>query len=317
MQLNMSARIIAEEAIRLGYKVEQYESKHLIKVTKGGEWVFFNGSCHSKQSSVGKTIADFKNLTRQILTKVNLPMAKGGMFFTKEEGLEFARDVGWPLVYKPTDGRHGRGVVVGIDNEHALTELIGEPTQRGYILEQVLQGKDFRVVVIGHKFFCATHREPAYVVGDGENTIEQLVEAENKNPERGDGHEANLTKITIDSLGQAYLQEQGMTAETIASKGRKIYLRKTAGLSTGGVGIDVTDEVGEENKRLFEKVARECDLSLVGIDVMAETLVVPITSQQKAGIIELNASPGLRMHHYPFKGETRNVAGKLLVYVFS
>lgn len=318
MPLNASARILAKEAEQRGYSIERFYDKHLLKITKGDAWVYTRGSRHSKQSSVGMTIADYKGLTRQIVTAINPQlMAEGGHFMDVEGGVAFANRVGYPIVYKPSASRHGKGVVVGIEDEARLRRVIGEKVDyRGYILEKPLVGNDYRILVIGYRMVAAAHRLPAFVEGDGKQSIAKLVDEENKNPDRTEGHQGNLTTMKIDELVLGYLEEQGRSLDSVPEKGERVFLRKTAGLSTGGVGIDVTDEVGEKNKMLFEKIARAADLSTVGIDVMADNLREPITEQARAGMLELNASPGLRMHHFPYKGKSRNVAGEILDYVF-
>jgi cyanophycin synthetase len=317
-KLNASSRIMNEEALRRGYQVEAFNDPHLLRITNQGVTWFTRGTRHSKQSSVGMTIADYKSLTRQVVTRWEPRlMAEGEVFYNRGEGLDYADKLGYPLVFKPSAGRHGKGVVVGVRSRDELSEIIGDKVDyRGYILEKLLVGNDYRVVVIDYRFVAATQRVPAFVVGNGESTIGWLVEQENLNPNRGEGHAANLTRITIDKLVEAYLTEQHLSVTSVPAKDQRVYLRKTAGLSTGGVGIDVTDEVSVENRQLFEEVAKKCDLNTVGIDVMAQTLKEPILNDPHAGILELNSSPGLRMHHYPYQGVPRNVAGAILDLLF-
>ena len=318
MNLNASARIIREEALKRGYGVETFEDKHLLRISHKGKTFFTRGSRNSKQSSVGMTIADYKGLTRQILEKMGAPMAKGKVFFDRESGLEWARESGFPVVYKPSASRHGTGVVVGIKNEDELKKVLSISFDyRGYVLEHLLVGNDYRVLVVGNKVVATAQRLPAFVDGDGVSSIERLVEVENENPDRGEGHLANLTKIAIDDLSASYLEEQDLGSESVVEKGKRVFLKKTAGLSTGGVGVDVTGEVCTENIKLFERISFEADLSVVGVDVMAETLSTPLEKQEKAGILELNASPGLRMHHYPYLGKSVNAAGAILDLLFS
>jgi cyanophycin synthetase len=261
------------------------------------------------------TIANYKGLTRQVLERAHLPMAQGGVFANKRSGMDFAKKAGFPLVFKPGSGAHGQGVVVGIKKEEDLESILDKNKHKKFILETMLAGRDFRVVVINFKFFAATMRLPAFVTGNGKLTLSELVAKENKRPQRKTGHKGILSKIVIDDLVEAYVREQGLSWELIPEQDVKIFLRKTANLSTGGVGVDVTDEVGIGNRKIFEKIAVECDLNTAGIDVMADNLKEPLSQQEKAGILEVNASPGLRMHHYPYQGEPRNVAGALLDFV--
>jgi len=109
-----------------------------------------------------------------------------------------------------------------------------------------------------------------------------------------------------------YLKEQAYGLDSIPAEGIEVYLRKTANLSSGGEAWDVTDEVCQENRNLFEKIAKVCDLNTLGIDMMCQTLKSPIEFQENAGVIEINGSPGLRMHHYPLQGKPRNIAAIIL-----
>jgi cyanophycin synthetase len=175
-----------------------------------------------------------------------------------------------------------------------------------------LQGTEYRVVCVDYQFVAAAFRKPAHVVGDGQHSIEELVAEKNQHPWRGKGHINNLSLIEIDELVVSYLQNQGYEPSSVPATGVEVALRKTANLSTGGEAWDVTDTVGPENKALFESIARACDLNVCGIDIMCSSLSEPITQQAQAGVIEVNASPGLRMHHYPIQGTPRDVAGIIL-----
>jgi cyanophycin synthetase len=180
------------------------------------------------------------------------------------------------------------------------------------LFEEMLRGTEYRVVCIDYTLQAVAFRKPAHVIGDGTHTIQQLIDEKNRHPWRGEGHENNLTKIIVDETVHNVLAEQQLTLDAVPTQDREVLLRKTANLSTGGEAWDVTDQVCAENKFLFEKIARVCDLSIVGIDVMCESLSTPIEQQSHAGVIEVNASPGLRMHHYPIQGKARNVAQTIL-----
>jgi cyanophycin synthetase len=275
----------------------------------GKSW-YVRGSRTSLQSSVGKTIADFKPLTKSILQHFGLPTARGITITTTEE-LPQLTQLTFPLVMKPVDDRHGRGVQVGITSLSEATHLFTAYGKR-VIFEEMLKGTEYRIVCVDYKFVAAAFRKPAFVTGDGKLTIAELVAEKNKHPWRGSGHENNLSLIEIDELVIAHLAEQGMTPQSIPQQKVEVFLRKTANLSTGGEAWDVTDTVCAENRVLFEKIAKACDLNVIGIDIMCQTLTEPITAQKHAGVIEVNASPGLRMHHFPMQGTSKNVAKIIL-----
>ena len=225
--------------------------------------------------------------------------------------------MGYPLVIKPIDGNHGKGNTTNITNyEQALKAFAAaKEYNRSLIVEKFITGYDFRALVINYKFVCAALRTPASVTGDGEHTIQWLIEETNKDPRRGYGHEKVLTQITIDQFTQKMMDDHGYTLETIPKKNELVLLKPTANLSTGGTSTDVTDEVHPANIFMFERIARIIGLDICGIDVMATDLQTPV-SENGGAILEVNAAPGFRMHLEPAKGLARNVAEPVIEMLF-
>ncbi len=299
-----------EEAQKMGISCTAFNDHETILMEYQGKNWYTRGSRTSFQSSVGKTIADIKSLTKEVLTHFALPTARGVVITAIAEVSKLS-ELTFPLVMKPIDASHGTDVHVGVKNLEEATKLFTTYGKR-VLFEEMLEGIEYRIVCSNFKFVAAAFRKPAFVVGDGTHTITQLVAEKNTHPWRGSGHENNLSLITIDALVTEYLAEQNLTPESIIEMGQEVFLRKTANLSTGGEAWDVTDTVCAENKELFEKIARACDLNIVGIDIMCSSLETAISTQPHAGIIEVNASPGLRMHHFPMQGTPRNVAKIIL-----
>lgn len=308
--LNASSRIMQEEAEKRGITCTTFDDNETLLMEYQGKSWYTRGSRTSLQSSVGKTIADFKPLTKSVLRHFGLPTAKGVMVKTADQ-LSQLENFSYPLVMKPVDDRHGRGVHVGIKSLEEATKLFTEYGKR-VIFEEMLQGTEYRIVCVDYKFVAAAFRKPAFVTGDGTHTITELVATKNEHPWRGAGHANNLSLIEIDEMVKEYLTEQGLTPESVPEVGRDVPLRKTANLSTGGEAWDVTDSVCAENRALFEKIAHACDLNVLGIDIMCDSLEKPIVDQPNAGVIEVNASPGLRMHHFPMQGTPKNIAGMIV-----
>ncbi len=313
LTLNASSRIMHESALKQGIKCTLFDDNETIFMEKDEKQWYTRGSRTSLQSSVGKTIADYKPLTKKILTHFSLPTARGCVVKTETE-LDQLKTLTFPLVMKPVDERHGKGVIVGIKTMEEAQRHFS--AQKGIVLfEEMLSGTEYRIVCVGYQFVAAAFRKPAHVIGDGVHTVQQLITEKNKHPWRGEGHQNNLSLITVDELVTEYLNEQGSALDAVPLQGTEVHLRKTANLSTGGEAWDVTDTVCPENAAVFEQIARVCDLNVIGIDIMCTSLTTPITMQKNAGVIEVNASPGLRMHHYPLQGSPRNVAGSILKYV--
>jgi len=183
------------------------------------------------------------------------------------------------------------------------------------IFERYITGYDYRALVINYKFEAAAMRKPATVVGNGIHTIKELVDRLNQDPQRGEGHENVMTKITIDDATLHLLEKKGYTIDTILPIGEECCLKTTANLSTGGTATDVTDTVHPKNRQLFQRIARLVGLDVCGIDIMAHDLSTPI-AENGGAIIEVNAAPGFRMHLQPSVGKPRNVAAPVLDMLF-
>jgi cyanophycin synthetase len=240
-----------------------------------------------------------------------IPTAKG-VLLTAEDNFSDVAQLQFPVVAKPTSDRHGVGVVTGLKNLEEVQSYWSNAGRRPTLVEEQLVGTEYRIVCVDYQFVAAAFRKAAHVVGDGHSSIAQLIEVKNQHPWRKKGHKGNLTLIEVDEIVQANLQKQHLTLESIPAPQQEVLLRTTANLSTGGEAWDVSHEVCPENVQLFERIARVCDLNIIGIDVMCTTLRQPIVAQPHTGVIEINASPGLRMHHYPIQGEVINVAERIL-----
>ncbi len=298
------------EAEARGIKCTPFPDQETILMEQGNRSWYVRGSRTSLQSSVGKTIADYKPLTKIILNHFNIPTAKS-VLIESEDNFDQLNNLKFPVVVKPTSERHGVGVLVGLKDALEVANLFNK-SKKPMLVEEMLQGKEYRVVCIDYKLVAVAFRKSAHVIGDGRHTISELVIEKNKHPWRGSGHTNNLSLITVDDSVTSLLSESGYSVDSIPEENTELQLRKTANLSTGGEAWDVSSEVCPENKELFEKIAKVCDLNTVGIDVMCRSLGSPIITQPDAGVIEINASPGLRMHHFPIKGQAVNVAAKIL-----
>ena len=262
---------------------------------------------------IGHGIADDKQWTKQILEDAGVPVPKGWVCESFEEALEAARYIGYPVVTKPLIGNHGRGVSTDIGDDAMLREAYDAAGSKhgSVIVEQYMRGEDHRLLVIDGKLVAAARRRPAHVTGDGASTLQQLIDRENADPRRGVGHENLLTLIQLDEQSHRLIAAQELTLESVIPKGSVVFLKSTANLSTGGSATDVTDSVHPEVRYVAERCARFIGLDVIGIDLVAETLSRPL-EEQSAGVVEVNAGPGFRMHIAPTHGEGRDV-GKAVV----
>jgi len=268
-------------------------------------------------SALGVEIADDKERTKNLLSSMGIPVPEGTPVDTFEEALEEAEAIGYPVVIKPLSGNHGRGISTNLLNEQELKVAFEIATKISdtVLVEKFLNGFDYRMLVIGGKFVAASLREPAYVVGNGKDSIKQLIDKINEDPERGIGHEKNLTQITMDRITMQRLKLLNLKPESILDEGEKVYLKSTANISSGGTALDVTDQVHPLNKLMAERISRIIDLNVIGIDIVANSLDKPL-QKGSAGIIEVNAAPGFRMHLNPTKGTPRNIAAPIVDMLF-
>ena len=183
------------------------------------------------------------------------------------------------------------------------------------IVERYIPGHDYRMLVIGNQLIAAARRDPPHVIGDGKHTIRQLVDQVNLDPLRGDGHATALTKIRFDDIALATLSKQDFNADSIPENGKRILLRNNANLSTGGSATDVTDEVHPELAARIVTAAKMVGLDIAGVDLVAETMTKPM-EEQSAGIVEINAAPGLRMHLNPSFGKGRPVGEAIISTIY-
>jgi cyanophycin synthetase len=312
-----SNRIMAAEAVSLGLRVahvaDAADGQGLLLIEGRGCRFHAMGSMISVQSAIGREIARDKALTKAVLARAGLPVARG-VVIRDEHDLARLVDLEPPWVLKPLDGTHGDGVVVGIATMQAVAAVWAE-RRRPLLCEALLRGREHRVVCVGPRLVAAALRKPAFVVGDGEHSVSELVAAKNREPQRSHGHHGDRTRIDIDDEVHRELSRRQLHPGSIPRAGEEVVLRRRANLSLGGEAYDVTDEVCAANRALFVRVAEAVDLRVVGIDVMSETLAEPLADQLGAGIIDVNARPGLRMHHAPSGGQPRNVARAILELV--
>ena len=304
---------IVDEAVARDIPYIRLNDESLVQLGYGKNQVRFRATMTDKTSSIAVDLASNKDETKRMLGEAAIPVAKGYCISQESQLSETIEKIGFPLVFKPLDGNHGKGASINVKTHEEAVNAFhhAKKYSRRIIIEKFIEGFDFRVLVINHKFIAAALREPAHVIGDGKSTIRELIEKENKDPRRGYGHENVLTEISIDRETEEQLAKKSYTTETILKKDELCYLKGTANLSTGGTSTDVTDMVHPHNIFICERISRIIGLDICGIDIMAQNLSEPLESTGGV-ILEVNAAPGFRMHLAPSKGLPRNVAAPVI-----
>jgi cyanophycin synthetase len=261
-------------------------------------------------------IASDKQLTKTLLDQAGCPVPAGDTVTSLAQAQRVARRLG-TVTIKPLAANQGKGVTTTCSTPEEVERAF--EFARGYgrhvIVEEYLRGRDYRVLVTGRKIAAASWRRPPHVTGDGEHTVRQLVEIENRNPARGDGHTNILTKIPLDELASQVLAAQGYALDDVLPEGVSVDLRGNANLSTGGTAEDVTDLLPDETRDICIRAARTIGLDVAGIDIVCQDIGQPLR-EQKGGIIEVNAAPGIRMHQYPSRGTPRDAGAAIVEAIF-
>ncbi|MGB3145162.1 MAG: cyanophycin synthetase [Maribacter sp.] len=316
-RLGPSTGSIVEEAASRGIPWIRLNKYSLCQLGYGANQKRIQATVTSETSSIGVELACDKEDTKHLLVQAEVPVPRGEII-TKESSLEAScKYIGFPLVIKPIDGNHGRGITVDINSyEHALTAFhAAQEVSRRVIVEKYVTGEDYRLLVINNKLVAAALRSPAHVIGDGKSSIEDLVTEVNKDPRRGYGHEKELTIITINDLTKTIIKDAGYEVSSILPKGERLILKDTANLSTGGTAEDVTDIVHPANIAMAERISKIIDLDICGIDIMTSDISQPL-SETGGAVLEVNAGPGFRMHLAPTTGLPRNVAAPVVDKLF-
>ena len=263
-----------------------------------------------------------KDDCKAFLKTLGFPVPEGDIVFSEKEALAAARQIGYPVAVKPVVGHKGIGVTADIQDSKELLSAynralaaIPEDQLTRIIVEKSISGSDFRLLCVNGRFVAATERRPASVVGDGYLTLAELIRQENRKPARLDSPTSPMSKIQIDEAMELYLDEQRLSLDSVIEKGRTVYLRKVANLSAGGISIDATQTVHDDNIILAQDIAQYFQLTCLGIDVITKSLSESWKSSNFA-ILEINAAPGVLMHLKPSVGESVDVPSHILETFF-
>ncbi|WP_443945696.1 cyanophycin synthetase [Pedobacter sp. AW1-32] len=312
-RLGPSTGSIVEEAVSRNIPWIRLNKSSLVQLGYGKNQVRFRATMTEHTSSIAVDIASNKEETKRLLTEAAIPVASGVTISNVEDLETSVQKVGFPLVFKPLDGNHGKGATINVktlEESYSAFEYAKSYSRR-VIIEKFITGYDFRVLVINNKMVAAAQRNPAHVKGNGVNTIQELIDLENEDPRRGYGHENVLTEISVDRDTLDLLAKLEYTLDSVPQDGETVYLKSTANLSTGGTSVDVTDLVHPQNIFICERISRVIGLDICGIDIMAKNLTQPLT-ENGGVVLEVNAAPGFRMHLAPSEGLPRNVAASVI-----
>ncbi len=273
----------------------------------------------SETKHIAVEISCDKEDTHNLLNDLGLPVPQQLMIYSDRQAVRAAKRIGYPVVVKPLNANHGRGVSINLSTDEqvelAFAEAQKHGTSRAVLVESYLSGYDHRMLVVNNELVAVAKRVPGHVVGNGKDSIEKLIEVVNLDPRRGVGHEKVLTRLELDTQAERLMEEGGVNKDTILEDGQVFFLRSTANLSTGGTAIDVTDIVHPDNRDMAIRAIRAIGLDIGGVDFLTDDISRSY-KEIGGGICECNAAPGFRMHVAPSEGQPRDVAGKVMDMLF-
>lgn len=313
--LGPTTRAITEAAARRNIPCRRDGTGNRIQLGYGKYLHYVQAAMTDQTSAIAMELAQDKDETNDRLRRSGIPVPKGKVVYSLKQASKAADEIGRPVVVKPLTGRQGYGVSLEVTSAEELKIAFKEAKKfsSAVLVEEMFLGRNYRVTIVGGRMVAASERLLPHVIGDGLNSIRELIAIENRNPLRGDGHEKPLTKIKVDSDVVTHLQHAGLTLETVPVRGAQITLSNRSNLSTGATAEDVTDQVDPGITRMCERAARLVGLDVCGIDLVIPDISEPISS---GGVIEVNASPGLRMHHHPSAGTMRDVGQAVVDSIF-
>ncbi len=262
-------------------------------------------------------IASDKRLTNQILSDLGLPVPRQERVRGPEDAVAAAEKLGFPVVVKPLDGNHGKGVSINLTTPEQVLMAFEKAYEYSsvVIVETFQEGHDYRILVVNGKVVAAAQRVPGHVVGDGRHSVAELVEIVNQDPRRGIGHEKVLTRLELDHQAERLLAAADLGPDSVLPEGRIFYLRSTGNLSTGGTSVDKTDAIHYDNRIMAERAVKAIGLDVGGVDFISPD-ITRSHKQVSGAIVEVNAAPGFRMHTAPTEGTPRDVAGPVIDMLF-
>ncbi|MGE0607788.1 MAG: cyanophycin synthetase [Pirellulales bacterium] len=315
--LGPSTRSIVEAATRRGIPFRRLNTGSMVQFGHGTHQRRIIAAESDNTSAIAESIAQDKDLTRDLLQTIGVPVPVGRPVENADDAWEAACDIGLPVVVKPQYGNHGRGVATNLSTREQVVAAFAAAKEEGssIMVEKFAPGSDHRLLVIDGKLVAAARREPAHVLGDGRLNILELIDRVNADPRRGEDHGKSLTKIKLDPVALQVLEDQGCTPLSVPAAGRKVLIRRNGNLSTGGTACDVTDSVHPSVAQHAIDAVRVIGLDIAGVDIVCTDITQPL-EEQGGIIVEVNAGPGLRMHIEPSDGQPRPVGDAIIDSMF-
>lgn len=309
-----STAAIVKAAQNRGIPWRRLDDGNLLQLGYGKRRRLVEAAVTDRTSIIAVDTVGDKARTKSVLHEAGVPVPYGGAARSLEEALELFREIGATVVVKPLDGNKGKDITLGVTSEDELKAAFEKAVSRCgvVVIEEEMKGRDYRLLVVNGRMVAASERRPSTVRGDGKRTISELIDELNEDPLRGEDHELPLTKVKKNDALREFLGRSGLNLESVPEQGESVVLTANANLSAGATAVDVTDVVHPATQRVGERAAALVGLDICGVDLVTSDISQPLDG----GILELNASPGLRMHVAPSEGQPRDVGGAIVDGLF-
>lgn len=316
--LELSTQMVIKEAQNRSIEVEVLDwEDNFIRLKKGAKTEYVKQATRtSADTYIAPLIMENKEVTKIVLRENNISVPDGISVSSIDVAAgSFQHFSGRDIVVKPKSTNFGKGVVIlrkpysKTDFENAIKHAFEHDSS--VMIEEFIEGKEYRFLVIDDEVAAILHRVPANVTGDGIRTIEELVTEKNKDPLRGKGYVTPLEKIALGQIEKDYLEFQGKSFNTVPQAGETVYLRENSNISTGGDSIDFTDDIIDEYKAIAVQAAKAAGARICGADIIIRDIKA-IPEKGNHSIIELNFNPALHIHDFPYKGLNRRIEAKVL-----
>lgn len=314
-ELGPSTRAIVEAAEQRNIPWRREGEESLVQLGYGKHRHYIQAAMTDRTSATAVELVQDKDYTKTLLSRAGIPVPEGRVVKSTTEAIAAMHELGAPVVVKPLTGRQGNGVSIGLETADEMQQAYQDASlfSPAVLVEKLLTGRNYRLLVVDYKLVAASERKPCTVTGDGKHTIKELIDLEDRNPLRGEGHEKPLTQIRVDHSVVQHLKRIGLTTKYVPRDKEEVTLSERVNLSAGATARDVTDEVHPSIKSMCERAARLVGLDICGVDLITENISEPV---KRGGILELNAGPGLRMHCFPSEGQPRDVGGAIVEMIY-
>lgn len=316
--MELSTQLLLREAIRRGVLIEMMDRKeNFVKLQRDENIKYVKQATKTSLDNYASVLAmENKLVTKKILCGHGLRVPNGQEYSTVETAkADFPLFQGKPVVIKPNQTNFGTGITILKDNtdEEVYRRAIDIAFEYDstILVEEFIDGKEYRFFLIGDEVAGILHRVPANVTGDGTKSIRELVGVKNQDPLRGKGYRTPLEKIQLGEAEAIFLQAQNKNFDYIPASGETVYLRENSNISTGGDSIDFTDRIPDSYKQIAIEAAKALKVTITGLDMIIPDYTQDATNDNYA-IIELNFNPAIHIHCYPFKGKNRKLNEKLM-----